>query len=226
MRGRNWSEEELADLERKGVRVLSRQHPAPPQDAQGARPETSGDGAMGGDRGANAPASLQTSRSPSAPFTEGAAARVRSGAPEGGAPPVRPVRQHTEDDLQVQVAEFLDWALPEPYRWLHVPNGGKRARIEAARLKAMGVKAGAADVLIFCPLPNHLKLITRDGMMPAGVRVVWIELKSETGRLTEEQETWRDWCHLTGTPWFCCRSLDEVIEACREVGIPLKARAA
>ena len=37
----------------------------------------------------------------------------------------------------------------------HIPNGGKRGKAEAARLKAMGVKPGVSD--IFCRYQSGLK---------------------------------------------------------------------
>jgi hypothetical protein len=113
------------------------------------------------------------------------------------------------------VASFLDWALVPPARWLHIPNGGKRDAREAARLKGMGVKAGAADVLILSPSWK------RDGHW----EFVWIELKSATGSLSRDQKDWRDWCRSIGAPWFLCRSRDDVIAACEDAGVPLKARA-
>jgi hypothetical protein len=118
-------------------------------------------------------------------------------------------RQRLEDELQKQVAGFLDWALPAGFRWLHVPNGGRRDPVVAAILKGFGVKPGAADVLI---------------LTPAG-RFVWIELKSPTGQLSSEQQDWRDWCRAIGAPWFLCRSLDDVVEALTSLQIRLRVRA-
>lgn len=53
---------------------------------------------------------------------------------------------HPEDALQRAVAKLLDHL---GWRWCHVPNGGKRGKTEAARLKGLGVKPGVPDVLIF-----------------------------------------------------------------------------
>ena len=58
--------------------------------------------------------------------------------------------------------------------WLiHVPNGGARSKVEAAILKAMGVKPGVPDLLL--PI--------RNSDYSAG----WWELKSGSGRLSDEQ---------------------------------------
>ena len=56
-----------------------------------------------------------------------------------------------EQALQIATAEFLDWALMPPYRWLHIPNGERRDAVIGKILKAMGVKPGAADALILGP---------------------------------------------------------------------------
>lgn len=111
-----------------------------------------------------------------------------------------------EQELQIQTAEFLDWALMPPARWLHIPNGEKRDDHIAAILNAMGVKPGAADILVFTP----------------GGRFIWIELKSETGRLSASQVDWRDWCRSIGAPWFLCRSLADVIEALTSCQVRLR----
>lgn len=114
-----------------------------------------------------------------------------------------------EEEIQVLVAAFLDRALPRDYRWLHIPNGGARSKREGGLFKAMGVKAGAADVLILTPVGKF----------------IWIELKTATGRLRPGQEDWRDWCRSIGAPWFLCRSLDDVIEALESLQIRLRVRA-
>lgn len=51
----------------------------------------------------------------------------------------------SEDNLQKAVARYLD--LIGSF-WFHCPNGGSRNCIEAAKLKAMGVKAGIPDCMI------------------------------------------------------------------------------
>lgn len=145
---------------------------------------------------------------------DGAAVARRTHNPQvGGASPSpapsRQPKQRPEEELQKVVAEYLDYSLVPPARWLHIPNQrGTRAQFENELLKAMGVKAGAADVLVFTP----------------GGRFIWIELKSETGRLSAEQQDWRDWAQTIGAPWFLCRSLADVIEALTSCQVGLKGR--
>ena len=56
-----------------------------------------------------------------------------------------PKYKGSEDNLQKSVAKYLD--LIGAF-WFHCPNGGSRNGIEAAKLKAMGVKPGIPDCLI------------------------------------------------------------------------------
>lgn len=60
---------------------------------------------------------------------------------------------------------------------IHVPNGGWRSPIEAARFKGMGVKAGVPDILLPLRTPQY----------GAG----WWELKVGRNKPTEEQLEWR-----------------------------------
>lgn len=62
----------------------------------------------------------------------------------------------TEDDLQVSCFEWIHLMLPQypVLEWIiHVPNGGKRPRGVAGKLKAMGVKKGVLDILL--PMPHN-----------------------------------------------------------------------
>ena len=136
-------------------------------------------------------------------------------APAATTPAAAPhARKHPEQDLQKAVIELLDAALPLDWRAVHVPNGGWRSKIEAGILKAMGVRPGFPD----------LALIGRDRIRD---RLVVIELKAKGkgGRLSEAQEEWRDWFLRLGIPWFLCRSIEDVIAACEDAGVPLRVAA-
>ena len=83
------------------------------------------------------------------------------------------------------------WATFNADRWpaldlfYHVPNGGKRSRIEASIMKAEGVRAG---------MPDYHLPAARGGFIG-----LWIELKAPGGRLTpaqrERMEALRDAGH-------------------------------
>lgn len=72
-------------------------------------------------------------------------------------------------------SKFFDWARLHPIasRAYAIPNGGKRNRTEAARLKSEGVRAGVLDVHL--PVPR------------GGCNGLWIEFKSLSGALSPEQ---------------------------------------
>lgn len=72
--------------------------------------------------------------------------------------------------------------------WMfHCPNGGGRSKAESGILKAMGVKPGVPDFVL--PFPSA-----------GGYSGLAIELKSETGHLSDEQRVWllnaykQGWC--------------------------------
>ncbi len=57
-------------------------------------------------------------------------------------------RNHFEDDLQKNVMNFIRLQYPNILAF-HVPNGGKRNKWEAVRLKRQGVLAGVSDILLY-----------------------------------------------------------------------------
>ena len=112
-------------------------------------------------------------------------------------------RKHPEDDLQIAVMQWLDlMANAHSFIAWHVPNGGKRNKREAARLKGMGVKAGIPDVHIL-----------KDG------RLYLIELKAGRGVLSELQKQRIERLIVCGALCITCRSLDEVMNATHAWGI-------
>lgn len=68
-------------------------------------------------------------------------------------------RRHPEHQLQAACFKWFNLQYPE-FRGLlfAVPNGGGRSRIEAALLKAEGVVAGVADMLLLVPSKGYAGL--------------------------------------------------------------------
>ena len=78
----------------------------------------------------------------------------------GAVPKLQKKREAPEEDIQRACMEWtLLWVARHPIlRWmLHVPNGLKRPRGEAGKLKALGTKPGFPDLTL--PRP---KVIHRD----------------------------------------------------------------
>lgn len=62
--------------------------------------------------------------------------------------------EDTEQITVMQWAQYNESRYPE-LKWLHhCPNGGSRNRLEAVKLKQMGVKAGVADICL--PYPRGI----------------------------------------------------------------------
>ena len=99
----------------------------------------------------------------------------------------------TETDLQKSVVQWLDLVKPDAY-WFHVPNESKAHINHRRKLKAMGVKAGVAD-LVF--------------VMPGG-RVGFIELKHGKGRQSDSQKGFANAMAVLGAPYQLARSIGEV----------------
>lgn len=82
-----------------------------------------------------------------------------------------------EQEALFSWAEHMQYSIPDLALLYHIPNGGKRNRAEAARLKRQGVKAGVPDI--------HLPVAR------GGYHGLYIELKAnEKNKPTEKQSGW------------------------------------
>lgn len=101
----------------------------------------------------------------------------------------------SEDEFQKSVAIYLN---SKGALWFHPPNGGTRNIIEATKLKAMGVKSGVPDCMIF----NKRR----------GFAGLAIELKVKYNKPSENQIAFME--KLVTEGWKCqvSYSLDEVCD--------------
>lgn len=92
-----------------------------------------------------------------------------------------PKRRYVPHEGNEQEALFA-WALyaagamPELGLMFHVPNGGSRNRIEAAKLKRQGVRAGVPDICL--PVAR------------GGFHGLFVELKYGRNKATDRQTAW------------------------------------
>jgi len=114
----------------------------------------------------------------------------------------------TEDALQKMIVRFLKITAPDLV-FYHPANGGFRNVREAAKLKAMGVKAGVADLAVVLP----------------DLRAAFIELKTATGRVNANQAEFQSTCDRLGIPYAVCRSVDDVAATLKGWGVNLRARS-
>ncbi len=105
-----------------------------------------------------------------------------------------PLYKGTEDNLQKQVATYLDFSEAV---WFHSPNGGKRNLLEAIKFKKMGVKSGVPDCLIL----NQRQ----------GFKGLAIELKVGKNQPTQNQMDWLEDLARLGYLCWVSWSLDEVV---------------
>ena len=104
-----------------------------------------------------------------------------------------------EHHIQCACVNWFRYQYPE-YRSLlfAVPNGGARSKATAGRLKAEGVVAGVADMLLLVP--------------SCGYHGLCIEMKTKTGKQSDSQKEWQKEVKKKGYKYVVCRSLDEFIE--------------
>jgi len=119
---------------------------------------------------------------------------------------VRP-RRLVEAQLQAAVVAHLRLRAKPDVSWLHVPNGERRDKITGAKLKRMGVLAGAADLLLW-----------HQGNSFA------LELKAAGGRLSESQLEFMTRFADAGGHVAVAEGIDRAI-ACLEAWGLLRGRA-
>lgn len=128
---------------------------------------------------------------------------------------------HEEEDICIAFTKDLN-DLKLAGQWgnlisfCHVPNGGKRGKREAGRLKAMGVQAGHPDYMfVYNAWPKIGGIPTQE------ITVAYIEMKTPKAgkRLKDAQEEFRALCDDYGIPHAVCISAGEAMEQLREWGI-------
>ena len=77
----------------------------------------------------------------------------------------------------------------------HIPNGGKRSKSEAARFRAMGVKAGVSDLFLPCAR--------------GGYHGLYVEMKALDGRPSAEQKKFAEAVRREGYKCVFCYGAEE-----------------
>ena len=116
-----------------------------------------------------------------------------------------------EADLQRSVVTALKFALPKTAIIHHCANEvtepGPRGAKRQAILVGMGVHPGFADLMVLCDS-----------------RVLFLELKSLKGRLSPNQEAFRDTVLAQGFGWALVRSVDDALGALADNGFASRAQ--
>jgi hypothetical protein len=91
-----------------------------------------------------------------------------------------------------------------------VPNGGKRDKVTAAKLKAEGATAGVWD----CHLPvGIIKFAPNEPFFPDEIiyHGLWIEIKIGKDNLSPEQIAWQELLEPLGHKFYVARDLQETL---------------
>ena len=122
-------------------------------------------------------------------------------------------RSTPEADAQRAIVQALRVALPRDAIVHHCANevteAGSRGQIRQSILVGMGVHAGFADLFVI-----------------SGGRVLFLEVKSPSGRLRKSQEVFRDTVCAQGFGWALVRSVDDALGALADNGFTSRARPA
>lgn len=107
----------------------------------------------------------------------------------------------TEQQIQM---DFLWWATNNhPLKigkyMFAIPNEGRRSRKHGARMKAQGLKSGIPDLFLAWPTQKYAGL--------------FIEMKSEKGKISENQQKWIDRLNEQGYLAVVAFGLDEAKKA-------------
>ena len=122
-------------------------------------------------------------------------------------------RSTPEADAQRAIVQALRVALPRDAIIHHCANEvtepGSRGQIRQSILIGMGVHTGFADLIVI-----------------SGSRVLFLEVKSQTGRLRKSQEVFRDNVCAQGFGWALVRSVDDALGALADNGFTSRVRPA
>lgn len=101
----------------------------------------------------------------------------------------------SEDKIQ---AEFFIWAWNTfpllRYLYFHVPNGGLRSKSEAARLQAIGVVPGVADMILTGGVKSSL---------------MYIEFKDAKAKQSQAQREFENAAKASNFSYIVCRNSED-----------------
>ena len=117
-------------------------------------------------------------------------------------------RRNADEEHRLQCA-CVQWFRAQHPKYRHnlfaVPNGGRRDKVTGAKLKAEGVLAGVADLILLKSNASHGALL--------------IEMKTGSGKQSEVQGHWQRAIEKDGYKYVLCRSLEDFM---REINVYLK----
>jgi len=118
-------------------------------------------------------------------------------------------RDGNENQAQEAMVGWFYTVLPM-VEVVHVPNEGKRSKSEAARLKRLGLRVGAADLILYIPG----QVITIEAKRPTDKL-----RKKRAGKMTAEQLDFALRLNAMGHVCFKAEGIDDCRRAFAALGI-------
>ena len=108
--------------------------------------------------------------------------------------------RHIESDIQKAFVKWFRLQYPQyALNLMSVPNGGVRRKSEAAIMKAEGVTAGAADLLLLVP---------RGGFGALGIE---FKTLAKYSRQSDAQTRWQQAFERVGNKYTIVRTFEEAV---------------
>lgn len=126
----------------------------------------------------------------------------------------RPRRRSEEHTFQASLVDQLEALLPPNAVVFSVDHAAAASVAVGANRKRRGAKKGTPDIFVLWnpePPANWLRLVA-------------LETKATKGRLSPEQEVWRDLLQEIGVFWGAPRTPEEAFAVIKRAGIPLRGR--
>jgi hypothetical protein len=121
------------------------------------------------------------------------------------------VETQPESTFHIQLVSMLRWCVRPDVVWRHIPNGGLRDPRTAAKLKAMGVLPGSADL--------EFHWAVTDAFGNKRRHCLHLELKRGGNKPTAAQAGFALAMQLLGDDYHVARSVDEAIAILGERGL-------
>jgi hypothetical protein len=115
--------------------------------------------------------------------------------------------QLSEQEIQAALVDHFAWRARPNIWFCHIANGGWRTKAEASILRGQGVTPGAPDLLIVA-----------DG------KVHFLEIKTESGRLSPVQRDCHEQLRRAGAEVAVAFGLDQALHLLEQLGL-LRGRA-
>lgn len=122
-------------------------------------------------------------------------------------------RELESHQIQIPLVAILRWTMKPEVIWHHVPNGELRDKDVAAKLKAMGVKPGSADLEFFWN-DNPFRIDQLHGL-----RALFLELKLPGRTLSEPQVAFCVRAKAIGAEYLVATSVDEALAILKARGL-------